>query len=523
MNAGRAARVLWVTTALAVGLPRVAAPQPSPLFDNMALGPHAVGFTVVSLSDPSRPSKPERDAAGQPAADRSRTFRALVWYPARAQSGGQPMRVADALTAHLPAGADEEVRQRQQSLRQFLSQFGEVPDARWQALLDTPMLASRGAPPAGGRFPLVVGQLRPFSTTLTVEYLASHGYVVAMTHGEEVAGVTDPGAGLEIALRDMEFAIAELRRRPDVDPAALAALGFSGAGFSQILLAMRHPDVDAVCDLESAIFDDRMMWPLARGWGYDPAAMRVPFLHVYGVPLSKLETRIADFEAMRYSTRYRYLVDAPALHHWDFATEGRATTTVLGLRGEATPHLRQAFEFTNRYLLAFLNAHVKKDAAERRFIQAAPAAHGVPAGLVRVRETPGVEPAPTLQAFEAAMIAQGVDAAMRAFHEARSRDPQAPLFREADLNRLGYRLLRGHKAAEAIAVLEAVVALYPRSANAYDSLGEALEAAGRRAEALAVTRQGLDALPAQDLPAETRASLKSGMEARLKRLSDASR
>jgi hypothetical protein len=230
---------------------------------------------------------------------------------------------------------------------------------------------------------------------VTLEYLASHGYVVAMVHGEEPAGTIDAGAGLEIAVRDMEFAIAALRQRPDVDPGALAALGFSGAGFSQILLAMRHPDIDAVCDLESAIFDDRMMWPLARGWGYDPAALRVPFLHVYGAPLSKLESRIADFDAMRYSTRYRYLVDAPTLHHWDFATEGRATTTVLGLRGEAAAPLRQAFEFTNRFLLGFLDAHVKRDEAGRRFIQATPASHGVPAPLVTVREIRGVEPAPT--------------------------------------------------------------------------------------------------------------------------------
>ena len=49
-----------------------------------------------------------------------------------------------------------------------------------------------------------------------------------------------------IDYRDMEFAIPELRKRPDVHATALGALGFSGSGFSQILLAMRHPDVAAV-------------------------------------------------------------------------------------------------------------------------------------------------------------------------------------------------------------------------------------------------------------------------------------
>ena len=96
---------------------------------------------------------------------------------------------------------------------------------------------------------------------------------------------------------------------------------------------MRHPDVDAVCDLESAIFDDGVLDPLSRGWGYGLTALRVPFLHIYSVPLSKRENRIADFEAMRYSTRYRYLVDAPGIHHWDFATEGMAASTVLRTAG----------------------------------------------------------------------------------------------------------------------------------------------------------------------------------------------
>ena len=101
----------------------------------------------------------------------------------------------------------------------------------------------------------------------------------------------------------MEFAIPEVRKLPFVHERTLGALGFSGSGFSQLLLAMRHPQVQAVCDLESAIFDGRVLWPVQRGYGYDVTAVRVPFLHTYSVPLSARETNIADFEAMRYSQR----------------------------------------------------------------------------------------------------------------------------------------------------------------------------------------------------------------------------
>jgi hypothetical protein len=401
--------------------------------------------------------------------------------------------------------------------RRFFAQFGTVSDSAWQRLKATSLLGHRNATPAAGQFPLIVGSLRRLSTTVTNEYLASHGYVVAMSDGFE-PDTSDAGVGLETAVRDMELMVSELRELPYVDPARLAALGFSGSGFSQILFAMRHPDVDAVSDLESAIFDDRVFWPLSRGWGYNLAAMHVPFLHTYSVPLSKRENRFADFEGMRYAPRHHYLVDAPGIHHWDFALEGMAASTVLGVRGENGPRLKRVFETTNRYVLAFFNAYVKKDAAELAFLRRDPAANGAPAGLATIRELPAVEPAPSLQAFETLLNERGAEVAMRTFQAARARDPQAPLFNPVRLNRLGYNLLRARKTAESVAVFRAVVELTPTSANAHDSLAEALETAGEKAEALAVARKGLELLEREELAPEQRQTIKSALEGRVQRL-----
>jgi hypothetical protein len=339
-----------------------------------------------------------------------------------------------------------------------------------------------------------------------------------MTHGAPIDDPADAGAALEIAYRDMEFAIPQLRQLSYVDPSAVAALGFSGAGFSQILLAMRHPDVMAVCDLESAIFDDRLMWPLWRGWGYDVAALRVPFLHTYGVPLSARENRIGDFEKMRYATRYRYLVDAPGLHHWDFATEGMAASAVLRNRKEGSERLRQAFETTNRYVLAFFDAYVKKDPEGLSFLRRDPAANGAPAGLATIRELPAIQPALTLRTLEQLLIEQGATKAMQEFDASRRRDPEAPAFAESSVNQLGYRLLRQQKTSEAIAVFRKNVELYPARTNVYDSLSEALEATGERAEALAVARQGLAVLAKEELPDVRRQQLSELLEGRVKRL-----
>ena len=147
-----------------------------------------------------------------------------------------------------------------------------------------------------------------------------------------------------------------------------------------------------------------------------------------------------------------------------------------------------------------------------------PPAHGAPAALAPIRELPAVQPAPALQAFEAMIHERGIDSAMATYRAARARDPKAPLFNSAQLNRLGYRLLRAQKVNESIAVFRAVVELTPGSSNAYDSLAEALAAGGNKTEALEITRRGLEALEREELPLEQRQQIKAALDGRLQRL-----
>lgn len=64
-------------------------------------------------------------------------------------------------------------------------------------------------------------------------------------------------------------------------------------------------------------------------------------------------------------------------------------------------------------------------------------------------------------------------------------DPRSRYFEsEGAINRLGYDLLAKKRIADAIEVLKLNVEFYPSSANAFDSLGDALVAAGRTDEAI---------------------------------------
>ena len=71
---------------------------------------------------------------------------------------------------------------------------------------------------------------------------------------------------------------------------------------------------------------------------------------------------------------------------------------------------------------------------------------------------------------------------------------------EAALNEVGYQLLGGERVAEAIAVFERAARENPSSANAWDSLAEALQRGGRLDDALSASRRAVELANRFDLP-----------------------
>ena len=66
---------------------------------------------------------------------------------------------------------------------------------------------------------------------------------------------------------------------------------------------------------------------------------------------------------------------------------------------------------------------------------------------------------------------------------------------EAEINALGYQLLGRGSTSQAVTVFRINTAVYPHSANAFDSLGEALLAAGQRDAGIAAYRRALTISP----------------------------
>jgi imidazolonepropionase-like amidohydrolase len=100
--------------------------------------------------------------------------------------------------------------------------------------------------------------------------------------------------------------------------------------------------------------------------------------------------------------------------------------------------------------------------------------------------------------FVKGLRADGIAKAAAKFKEARVKNVNARLFREATLNSIGYDILSGDRTADAIAVFELNVEAYPQSADAYDSLGEAYMRSGDKPRAVASYTRSLELNPASE-------------------------
>ena len=101
---------------------------------------------------------------------------------------------------------------------------------------------------------------------------------------------------------------------------------------------------------------------------------------------------------------------------------------------------------------------------------------------------------PAIKAVHTELLKRGFGHAIEAVADAKKRDAKAQ-FPEADVDAWGYRLLNLGRVKEAVEVFKLNVHLFPQSANTYDSLAEAYEAAGNAASAITNFKRSLELNP----------------------------
>jgi hypothetical protein len=108
----------------------------------------------------------------------------------------------------------------------------------------------------------------------------------------------------------------------------------------------------------------------------------------------------------------------------------------------------------------------------------------------------GLDPRKSIaQTLTTTIASDGIDAAVKQYHELKAAAPTTYNFDESELNSLGYKFIRKSKFKEAIRIFQLNVEAYPKSANTYDSLAEGYMDDGENALAIANYQKSLQLNP----------------------------
>jgi dienelactone hydrolase len=438
------------------------------LWGGLKPGPFQVGFTVLHLKDRSR-------SYGQAP---ERPVQVSLWYPAARSSSHPhpPMRFSDYVVLYnLPVTADDrkiESTQRAEVLQRYRKEsFSKDPDLAVTNLLNTAVLGSRNADPAPGRFPLVVYATghngKPLTHTPTAEYLASHGYVVAMfpCQGASPNGTSFDTAGQEDQIRDIEFILGSLRSRPMVDASRVSLIGFSFGGGSVVVAAMRIPHIRAVISLDGTISWDHTADIVRAATGYDPTAFRAPLLVLKSDHDAGEDPSI--FHSLIFSDR-SIIRFAEAEHHSFIASP-----IITGfVRGTVTSSPKQIYTTVVDVMRRFLDdsqhgtrQEPVKTAQQQsdNLIPPESSSHD----FIRKINAPTPE-----ELIETAIKDGNIIGLESTQHALAQQVPGVPLLNAGSLHMLALKFIDQGQRDQAVQVYEFLVSLYPRDIFALNILGD---------------------------------------------------
>ena len=400
-----------------------------PIWGGMEAGPCTVGYRILLLRDRSRPAVPVTGVENPPAT--GRLVPVHLWYPAQDGAASAPLRFGDyidRLAYNVDARPLDDARRQAARARFLASAVGLGGDrakisAVYPTLLALETTAHPDAPAAAGKFPLIIfPEFQPAAGNSSLaEYLASHGYIVATTgmRSQREETWTVSLANLETLVTDLQFMLGSMADTPAVDLARVATIGVGISANAGLALQMRDPRVQAHVSLDGGVIspsEDRL---LRRTPYFDAAAVRGPMLFIWA-PHPSLIVALAD--AYKYASRR--VLAFPGMSEFRFLNYGLLEKFAPELIGRPPGDTATGYKWAARYVRAFLDAHLRADAAARAFLEAPPEANGVPAGTLAAEFHAALPPPPSLAECRALILRDGVAAFATLYRELKRQDPQ---------------------------------------------------------------------------------------------------
>jgi dienelactone hydrolase len=474
-------------------------------------GPYPVGMQVKAQYDTTRVYLPAVNmVTGQPEShERARPIQSIIWYPASAK--GKPLTWRDYMATKATEDAfwlsPAEVQLATDA--DVAGNTAGLPSAFAKQALAQPMWASRDAPAAKGKFPVVIYAASHSAYAAEnvdlCEYLASHGYIVIASRsmGPRSKAMTTDLEGLEAQAGDIAFLIGQAHAMPHADMSRIAVVGFSWGGLANLLAAARDDRIRALVSLDGSV----RSYPQYVDGGKDaakyatPARLAVPMLFV-GRERDSIESLVKEKKKLDYSmlNQMTYadmtIVTMRPMSHVDFAAVTHHYANAQHFDEYSRDEVAKAYSWTARYVERFLGAYLKSDAKAMAFLENRPAVNKAPAHMLSVERRKGAGTPPTLEAYVRALQTGGYEHAQQVYDKMQAASPEFsvdPVW----CNIYGYDLLRSGRAKESVPVFRLGTKLAPDWSGIADSLAEAYEAVGERQLAIDEYRRALALDPAQ--------------------------
>jgi dienelactone hydrolase len=479
------------------------APVPPAGFAGLRPGPLAVGWKLVQQYDYARTYKGLIDpVSGDPTrGERARPIQTQIWYPARA--GGTPITYADYVRTE---ASEEDFTQTPGQLDAFLASTRKnvarrIGVRQADQIFSQRMWAVRDAAFIPGKHPVVIyapgwGGSGHDQADLG-EYLASHGYVVIASRnlGAHKRIMDEANSdNVDAQMRDIQFLLSYAKSLPYADMEHVAVAGWSWGGMTNVFAAERDSRIRALVSLDGTREPE-----LTRR--LSPYRLTVPWLYIQRRPdtvaelsRSGVDTSFSLLNEAKYADVFQ-IVMYPMVHV-DFSSAALRLQGPDHFDNYSRTEVEQAYHWTARYVLEFLNAYLKSDGSGRAFLDRKPIDNGVPPHMATIQHAPAQPgPLPTREGFAETLRRQGFDHAADIYRELHARDP-AFVLSETEINLWGYALMEQRdRLDDAIAMFKLGTSLYPGSFNLFDSLGEALENKRDITAAIASYRRSLELNP----------------------------
>lgn len=450
--------------------------QVKKLVSELQYGPYQVGYKVVQTYDYSRvfenKSSPKLvNIPGNP-----RPIQINIWYPAYVRKSDQAMKYNDYFKTIITEidFNNKDVALYNKNINDYLKMFdaSESSLVLGKTMIDSETRSYYKARAIEENFQLVIytpgGGERAFENFTLIEYLVSHGYIVASAAsiGSQSYNIKLDWLDLENSLRDMQFVYSYMRQQQNVKSDEISLIGFCmGSGVNN-LFASRNPHVKAIISFYNELSQEnqREIMKNQRPLAYLNRDLNVLSFDI----INNMNRDNYYFENVLYHDILLYQLEG--MSYQVFTSYYLHKLGTIPNLKDKFPLYQQTYQKICQRSLDFLNFNFGKEKTDWP-INAMQEDSILTQIKIKYKE--GAQYPPVDDQFFRWMELNGYEKSMELVSASIKRDPMLKLFDETQMNLYGYNLINKKDYPSAINVMKLICQMYPQSFNAYDSLGEA--------------------------------------------------